>query len=242
MLLLERMTSGEIANYLKMNDRILFPIGSIEQHGPKGVLGTDFMIAEKLAHAIAGATSTVCAPSVPYGMSEHHSGFTGTISIGAVTLINFYAALLSSIYRSGFRRIMIVNGHGGNTPCIKAACSEAADSCPDILVRIAEWFVLPTAKEMINDAFGDEDGLHAMPSELSQIEYLYDGLVGQGDQERQEKHELDVFLTRAVLEQKFPDGSINSNQNLSNREFGNKLFNECVRTFAKEMMDWRPLI
>jgi creatinine amidohydrolase len=139
-MLLARMTYTQVREYLNRDDRLIISVGSTEQHGPRGVLGTDFMIAEKIAREAAERLNIICAPAMPYGMSEHHTGFPGTLSIPPGPMVEVYTAILQSAYRSGFRRIVMVNGHGGNTPCMGLAATQAAETYPDILIKISEWF------------------------------------------------------------------------------------------------------
>jgi len=238
-MLLERMTTNQVSDYLLQDDRLLVPVGSTEQHGPRGVIGTDAMIAQKIAESAADKRKVVCAPCVAYGMSEHHLGFPGTFSVSPTTLIDLYASLLRSGYESGFRRVVIVNGHGGNTHCLHLACIEAAKSCPDLLVRVSEWFRDPGVEDYIRRQFGEADGIHAMPSELSIVLHLFDGLIGPDKQIPQPKYDLDVVLTQQILNSRYPDGSINADQSLANPDFGEKLFETCVRNLLDDLEDWQ---
>ena len=237
-MLLARMTSKQTREYLNRDDRLVIPVGSVEQHGPRGVLGTDFMIAEKLAREAAERVQIMCAPSMPYGMSEHHTGFTGTLSLQPLPLIEVYTSILRSAYCSGFRRIVLVNGHGGNTACLGLAATKAAETCLDILVKISEWFRNPQVIEAIEAEFGEGEGMHATPGELSLIMHLYDGLIGSEQQEEQQRRDLDVVLTRHVLEKRYPDGSMSADQNLSNSQAGKNLFEISCQSLVSELENW----
>jgi creatinine amidohydrolase len=232
------MTSKQIREYLNQDNRLVLPVGSVEQHGPRGVLGTDFMIAEKIAREAAERVQIMCAPSMPYGMSEHHTGFTGTLSLQPMPLVEVYTSILRSAYRSGFRRIVLVNGHGGNTACLSLAGTQAAETCPAILVKISEWFRSPQVTEAIEAEFGEGEGMHATPGELSLVMHLYDGLIGSEQQKDQQRRDLDVILTRHVLEKRYPDGSMSADQNLSNSHFGKNLFEISVKSLVAELENW----
>ncbi len=101
---------------------LLLPIGSTEQHGPHLPFTTDAVVATAVAHALAEAVGApvVVAPVLPFGSSGEHAGFPGTISIGREAL----SAVLVEAVRSATlwaRRVVVVNGHGGNAPVLATA-------------------------------------------------------------------------------------------------------------------------
>jgi creatinine amidohydrolase/Fe(II)-dependent formamide hydrolase-like protein len=98
-------------------DIALLPVGAIEQHGPHLPLDTDAFDAEYLARRVALACSRplpLVLPLIPYGVSYHHEDFAGTISISTQTLARFVYEVGMSAARSGVRKLVIINGHGGN--------------------------------------------------------------------------------------------------------------------------------
>jgi creatinine amidohydrolase/Fe(II)-dependent formamide hydrolase-like protein len=93
-------------------------------------------------------------------------------------------------------------------------------------------------KAIIQEEFGDADGLHGTASELSIVQYLFEGLIGSGPQAPQPTLPFDVLLTRAVMRTRYPDGSINTDQNRANADAGKRLFDASVEVFAEEMRNW----
>ncbi|MGH3385622.1 MAG: creatininase family protein [Nocardioidaceae bacterium] len=100
---------------------VVLPVGACEQHGPHLPVGTDFMLAELVAARAAGRVTefpVLVTPTVAAGSSEHHVAFGGTISVSSETLQRYLAECCESLVRSGFRRLFLLNGHGGNIDVI----------------------------------------------------------------------------------------------------------------------------
>jgi mycofactocin system creatininase family protein len=105
-------------------DIALLPVGSTEQHGPHLPLDTDAFDAHYLARAVSSAMDRprpLVLPLIPYGVSYHHMEFSGTISIGNETLTRLVYDVGMSVARHGIRKLVIVNGHGGNSPALQNA-------------------------------------------------------------------------------------------------------------------------
>jgi creatinine amidohydrolase/Fe(II)-dependent formamide hydrolase-like protein len=105
-------------------DVALLPVGAIEQHGPHLPLDTDAFDAEYLAREVAAACSDprpLVLPLIPYGVSYHHEDFDGTISINPDTLSRLVYDVGMNMARQGVKKLVIVNGHGGNAPALKFA-------------------------------------------------------------------------------------------------------------------------
>jgi creatinine amidohydrolase/Fe(II)-dependent formamide hydrolase-like protein len=118
------LTWPEVEKYLKKVDLAILPVGAIEQHGPHLPLDTDSFDAEYLAKQVAAACSEprpLVLPLVPYGVSYHHEGFKGTISIQNDTLSKIVYEIGMGLARNGIKKIVIINGHGGNIPSLNFA-------------------------------------------------------------------------------------------------------------------------
>lgn len=121
---------------------LVLPIGATEQHGPALPLGTDTMLVDAVVQAACARLSTarpvVVAPTVPYGNSAHHLfACAGSVSPG--TLLRLLGDLIDSFIRSGFRRIFLVNGHGGNDECVRLAVKDAVNRHPVVLGAVSYW-------------------------------------------------------------------------------------------------------
>ena len=109
-----------------LSKTVVVPIGSNEQHGPTGLLGTDWLCPEIIAHAAEKTDDglIVVAPTFNIGMAQHHLAFAGTISLRPSTFMAAITDWVSSLSRHGFERIYFLNGHGGNVATIEATFSE----------------------------------------------------------------------------------------------------------------------
>jgi len=123
-ILLGELTWVEAKQRFSDIDIALLPVGSTEQHGPHLPLDTDAFDAEYLARSVAEAMSEpkpIVLPLVSYGVSYHHMGFSGTISLSNETLTRLVYEIGISIARHGIRKLVIINGHGGNGPALQNA-------------------------------------------------------------------------------------------------------------------------
>ena len=123
-MLLHLSTWAEIETYLERSKTIVIPIGSNEQHGPTGLLGTDFLCPEIIAHEAQKRAEMLIAPTFNIGMAQHHLGFPGTISLRPTTFIAALTDWTRSLTGHGFERLYFLNGHGGTVATIEAAFSE----------------------------------------------------------------------------------------------------------------------
>jgi len=122
--LLRELTWPEAEKRLEEVDVALLPVGSIEQHGPHLPLDSDAFDAEYLAHKVAEKCSDpkpLVLPLIPYGVSYHHEGFSGTISISPDTLSQLVYEIGMGAARQGITKLLIINGHGGNSPALNFA-------------------------------------------------------------------------------------------------------------------------
>lgn len=111
---LPHMTSPEVAEVLKTCKTVVIPLGAIEQHARHLPLITDYLGVLRVAEEAARRVRLVIAPSVMAGVSPHHMGFPGTISLSAETFAQVVFETAQSLAHHGFKRIVLLNGHGGN--------------------------------------------------------------------------------------------------------------------------------
>lgn len=137
---LTRMDLGDLAP----RALVVVPLGATEQHGPHLPTGTDFFHAEWVARDAAARAADripiVVAPTLPFGSSEHHLPFGGTISLSTTVYYDAVTAIVESLVRDGFRKIFLVNGHGGNHELIQLVARDVALRQP-VAVAACSWWL-----------------------------------------------------------------------------------------------------
>ncbi|MHA2250749.1 MAG: creatininase family protein, partial [Candidatus Kariarchaeaceae archaeon] len=154
---------------------VLIPIGSTEQHGPQCPLGTDFIIAETLAREAARRSDVLCTPTIPFGVAAHHQNFKGTIFIKEPVFKYYIKDVVNSLIFHGAKKIILVNGHGGNTSALQSIISEIRRGNPTIAILLFEYF---KNLEIVQAVFGEGTSLtHACGIETSMINACRAGTV-----------------------------------------------------------------
>jgi creatinine amidohydrolase/Fe(II)-dependent formamide hydrolase-like protein len=158
---------------------VVIPIGSNEQHGPTGLLGTDWLCPEIIAHAAHQRGDLLVAPTFAIGMAQHHLGFPGTISLRPSTMIAAIRDWSLSLAAHGLERLYWLNGHGGNVATIEAAFSEIYAEASYLgrpsgfALKLRNWWELPGVMRLCNQLFPEGHGSHATPSEIAVTQYAY---------------------------------------------------------------------
>jgi len=131
----------QVEAYLKGDDRCVLPIGSVEQHAHLS-LGVDAILSEKVGADAAEPLGVPVYPAIPFGITPYFSAYPGTITLRVATAVALARDVLDSLRRSGFRRVMIVNGHGGNAP-VGALAQEWVADHPEMRVKFHNWWNAP---------------------------------------------------------------------------------------------------
>jgi creatinine amidohydrolase len=180
-MLLHLCTWPDVEAYLARSRGIIFPIGSTEQHGPTGLIGTDAICAEAVAKGVGEATDALVGPTINVGMALHHLAFPGSVSLRPSTLIALIQDYVKPLARSGFERFYFINGHGGNVASMKAAFSEVYAAIADanlpnalqVRCKLANWYEGKAVGTLADQLYGQQEGSHATPSEVALTQFLY---------------------------------------------------------------------
>jgi creatinine amidohydrolase len=130
-----------VEEYLKRDDRALLPLGSTEQHAYLS-LSVDSILAERLAVEAAESLGVPVFPVLAYGITPYFRAFPGTITLRVETYLSLLRDILDVMAEQGFKRILIVNGHGGNTPAQGLIGEWMADH-PNIRIKFHNWWNAP---------------------------------------------------------------------------------------------------
>lgn len=183
----EEFTWPEIREAVAQNRVAVLPVGTIEQHGPHLPLVTDVLTATEMSRrAVAGMPGeAILLPSVYYAFNEHHMDFPGTIAVRGDTFINYVTDIGCSLARHGFRKILLVNGHGSNVPFLDIAARNITIQTESICAMAPWWSLVP--KPLIQELRESEfpGGMaHGCELETSVLLYLAGDLVQMDKAER----------------------------------------------------------
>jgi len=239
-MLLHLSTWSEVAQFLQRSRAIVVPIGSNEQHGPTGLLGTDWLCPEIISREAEKDADILIAPTFNIGMAQHHLGFPGTISLRPSTFIAAIGDWVRSLAAHGFTRILFLNGHGGNIASIEAAFSEIyADSSfarerAGFALKLCNWWDLEGVGELARTQFPEGHGTHATPSEIAVTQWAFPDRIKTAD------FAPPIAPTGPIRDAldfraRFPDGRMGSNPGLATPEKGGELVRLAAQGLVREL-------
>jgi creatinine amidohydrolase len=239
-MLLHLSTWAEVDQYLKRSRTIVVPIGSNEQHGPTGLLGTDWLCPEIIAYEAQKSTDILVAPTFNIGMAQHHLGFPGTISLRPSTFIAAIGDWTRSLAVHGFEKILFLNGHGGNIASIEAAFSELyaeasfAKRKSAFALKLCNWWDLEGVGELAREQFPTGHGVHATPSEIAITQWALPASIKSAGYSPQ------IAPSGPIREAhdfrgRYPDGRMGSDPGQATPEKGGALVTLAARSLVREL-------
>jgi creatinine amidohydrolase len=232
----------EVEDYLTTCKGVIVPLGSTEQHGPTGAIGTDALTAEAVALEVGRRTGVLVTPAQAFGMAEHHLGFPGTISLQPSTLLALLHDVVLSLARHGFERIYVINGHGGNIATSRAAFAEAYGTASArglpvadrLRCRLANWFTAGPVMQEARSLYGEREGHHATPSEIALTLHLEPSLSSKQRPLDDPPapgpiHGPDDFRRR------HPDGRMGSDPFLARADHGERFLELAATALAQDL-------
>ena len=173
MTLLSEQPTTAAADVFDSAEVAVLPTGSTEQHGPALPLGMDHMAAQAFARSAADREDTVVLPTIPVGVSVHHRQFDGTLYVSEDTFEAYVEETIASLAEHGLRKVVIVNGHGGNTGALRRAARTLRD---DRTAFAPPWNWWDAVADLSESLF-DEAGGHADAMESSVLWHVRADLV-----------------------------------------------------------------
>ncbi|ATX82480.1 creatinine amidohydrolase [Mariprofundus ferrinatatus] len=236
-MLLALSTWQEIEAYLERSTAIIIPIGSTEQHGPNGLIGTDSICPTHIAAGMAEKEDMLVAPTISYGMSQHHMAFAGSATLSPSTLMAVVIDIVGSFRQHGFTHFYFLNGHGGNIAPVTSAFSEIyaghGNDKTSPRCRLANWWRDSAIAALAKELYGNAEGYHATVSEVALSYHAHPEAVKHAEMEPAVAP-TDEFYDAADFRRKFPDGRIGSSPQLATVADGERFYQLAVETLTKD--------
>ncbi|MEM7068788.1 MAG: creatininase family protein [Pseudomonadota bacterium] len=236
---LDHVTWLEVEEHIRQLPVIILPTGSTEQHGPMGMIGTDSICAETIAEKVAENVNCLVAPTLCYTPAEFNMAFPGTMSISADLLEQVFAQIVDGLSRHHFKLIYVLNGHGANLEPMQKVSRETENT----KIRIRSWWDFEPVNELRRKWYGDWEGMHATPSEVS-ITQATHRIIPPGDaatppeklsQEFIKDHAGDRHGSPHEHRKQFPDGRVGSHSALAKPDHGEQLLNAAVEAVTEDL-------
>lgn len=233
-----QMTWPEVDTYLSRGVCALLPIGSIEQHGPMGLIGTDAICASAIAKAAAERVDAIVAPVIAYTPAPFNTAFPGTISITPDLLCRLVEQVCQGLLSQGFLGVFIVNGHGANLDPIERARVNLTTGA----IAVQSWWAAGDVNHLRHKLYGDWEGMHATPSEVAITQALHGPRdVGAASEPPRQltveyirDHSGDRHGSPNQHRADFPDGRVGSHSALATPEDGARLLEAAAIGIAQE--------
>jgi creatinine amidohydrolase len=244
-MLLHLSTWLEVEAYLTQSVGIIIPIGSTEQHGPTGLIGTDAICADAIARGVGEATQAIVAPPINVGMALHHTAFPGSISLRPSTLILVIRDTITSLTKAGFTRFFFINGHGGNVATLKAAFAEVYATLADLNIpnadsvrcQVSNWYMCGSVYRLAKELYGDQEGSHATPSEVALTQYVYPESIKQAELNPEVTKDHRIYGA-ADFRRRYPDGRMGSNPALATPDHGKQFYDLAVKELSNGYLEF----
>ncbi len=230
-------TWQEVETYLQTSKAILIPIGSTEQHGPNGLIGTDALCPEIIG-GLAAESGLLMAPTFNIGVAQHHMEFPGSMTLRPSTFIATMVDWVDSLAKHGFTHFYWLNGHGGNIATINAGFAEiyasrsldTGNGRTPIRCKLRNWWQGKETYEKCKALYGKAHGAHATPSEVAVTQFAYPDHIKTAPLSP-EIAPSGGYTDARDYRARFPDGRIGSNPALATPEDGELL----AKLAAKEV-------
>jgi creatinine amidohydrolase len=229
------LKASELGDLAAREAIVVLPVAAMEQHGPHLPVMVDTLlcgeVAARAARRASGRHPVVVAPTVWSGLSEHHMPFGGTFTLDFATFCSLIECLCRSLLRHGFRRVLLLNGHGGNVAALRVVVDELRRLDMQLLTA-TYWQVDPVA---IADLLERQSGVqHACEAETSMVMALRPELVDQSKfaaARHVEPGQAQAVHSAMRFEERTPTGAI-GDPTVASAEKGEKLLEAAATAVA----------
>jgi creatinine amidohydrolase len=224
---LSEMTWPEVGKWIEHGACVMLPVGSTEQHGPMGRIGTDTICAEAVAQQAADLCDAIVAPSLAYTPAPFNTSFPGTVSVSEEVFAAHAGEVIRGLLAQGFKGVFVVNGHGANIAPLK----RVGESLDPGALTLLSWWEPAEVNALRQSLYGAWEGMHATPSEVAITQTLM-GELPAGDAENPPEalsteyinaHKGDKHGPPDEHRAMFPDGRVGSHSALATPEDGARL-------------------
>jgi creatinine amidohydrolase len=234
------MAWEEVAAYLATRDGAILPLGSTEQHGPIGLIGTDALCAAAVAERAAEIAGAVVLPPVAYAPAPFNMGFPGTISVSEGVFAALVGEIMAALAAHGFRRLYLLNGHGASLVPLGSLAAGAP-----LALRLRSWWEYPRTDALRRQLYGEWEGMHATPSEVAITQALHRRIdrpplppPAPLDAAFRAAHAGDRHGPPAEHRARFPDGRVGAWSELARPEHGARLLALAAEEAAADFADF----
>lgn len=201
------LTTQEIQNYKDLI--VLIPFGAFEQHGPYLPLLTDTYIAEEICKKVENKISekVILFPAIWFGNSMEHTGFAGNISMDLYEMMKVLEKIFESLEKSGFKKGILFNGHGGNQSIADAICAEFSRK-NNLKIKSLSAYTSKVDEKTIelfpegpepHAGSSETSILYALKPELRKAEGKIQGVVSYSGKKKFSMHMMNELSTTGIL-------------------------------------------
>jgi creatinine amidohydrolase len=244
---LAEMSWDQIKNLLMKTDIVLVPIGSLEQHGLHLPLETDTILALEVARRAAEKAKVALAPAIPFGFSIEHINFPGTTSLDPETLMRVIKDVSGSLVHHGFKKIVLINGHGGNVGVLTTAVQSLKGEFEAVFALVNIWELAISEFQKLRESEPGDMG-HADEFETSLLlkvdasKVRLDKMKVEQQSKFSRVFSLDPFILTDKVQvtwraEEFSRTGVIGDPSKATREKGERLLNSIVENLVKFIND-----
>ncbi|WP_164658691.1 creatininase family protein [Tropicibacter sp. Alg240-R139] len=239
---LSDMTWPDVGKRIERGACVMLPVGSTEQHGPMGRIGTDTICADAIAQRAAKLCDAIVAPALAYTPAPFNTGFPGTVSVSEGVFAAHAGEVIRGLLAQGFDGVFVVNGHGANI----APLRQIADTLESGALTLLSWWEPQEVNALRQELYGAWEGMHATPSEIAITQALIGVLPANGAENPPEAlsaeyinaHRGDKHGPPDEHRAMFPDGRVGSHSVLARPDHGERLLQLAAQGVADAFVSY----